>query len=241
MSLDTIFSGCCSHKVSRLPVIIRIQEDCTPEVAAALDTLHKEMKKRNLKRNEKQLLCGEETRHDEIELEIFQILAPLRNTPDFGEHISKTNDYKQTLAHFAVVFGYINLLNRLVGWNIDLTIADVNGFTALHCAYKMGDIVCVDLLLENGASETVLDALGRAPPHLMPEGVSSSHDHDTDVNSDGQPELEQKRNVPSLFRSTDCELRVLGPGDNKSTFRADLGDTIKQSRSSSLFHGTLSH
>jgi ankyrin repeat protein len=94
-------------------------------------------------------------------------------------------------------------LERLVGWNIDLTIADVNGFTALHCAYKKGDRACVDLLLEKGASETVLDALGRAPSHLMPEGFASLNDHDTDMTSDDQPKLEQKRDAPSLFQSTD--------------------------------------
>ena len=68
------------------------------------------------------------------------------------------NDYSQTLAHFAVIFGYINLLRQLVEWGIDLSIADMNGLTALHCAYKKGDRVCVQLL-ENGASETVLDKI----------------------------------------------------------------------------------
>ena len=36
-----------------MPVLIRIQDDCTPEVAAALDILRKEMKNHNLKRNGK--------------------------------------------------------------------------------------------------------------------------------------------------------------------------------------------
>ena len=71
------------------------------------------MKKRNWKRNEKRRLRGEESRHDEIETAIIQALAPLQSTLDFGERISKTNDYKQTLAHFAVLFGYTNLLKRL--------------------------------------------------------------------------------------------------------------------------------
>jgi len=241
VSLDTILSGHCSHEVARLPVIIRIQEDCTPEVAAALDILHKEMKKRNLKRDEKRPLREEGTRHDEIETAIIQALAPLQNTLDFGELISKTNDYKQTLAHFAVIFGYTNLLERLVGWNIDLTIADLNGFTVLHCAYKRGDRVCVDLLLEKGASETVLDALGRAPSHLMPDGFASPNDHDTDITSDGQPKLGQKRDAPSLFQSADSGHGLSDPGDEESVSHTDLDDLIKQGQSSSLFHGTLSH
>ena len=227
--------------MSRLPVIIRIQEDCTPEVAAALDILHKEMKKRNLKTNGKQPLRGEEAQHDEIETAIIQALAPHQNTPDFGGLISKTNDYKQTLAHFAVLFGFTNLLKRLVGWNIDLAIADVNGFTALHCAYKMGDRVCVDILLEKGAPETAMDTLGRAPSHLMPEGFASLNDHDTDMTSDDQPKLEQMRDAPSPFQSADSGHRVSDPWAKKSTFSADLGDLITQSQSSTLFHGSLSH
>jgi len=241
VSLDAILSGGCSHEVSRFPVIIRIQENCTPEVAAALNILHDEMKKRNLKRNEKQPMRGEETQQEEIETAIIQALAPLQNTLDFGEIISKTNDYKQTLAHFAVLFGYTNLLRRLVGWNIDLSIADFNGFTALHCAYKKGDRVCVDLLLEKGASETVLDALGRAPSHLMPEGFASLNDHDTDITSDGQPKLEQKHDAPSLFQSDDSGHGVSDPVDEKSMSHTDVDDLMKQSQSSILLHGTLCH
>ena len=199
------------------------------------------MKKRDWKGNEKRPLRGEESRHDEIETAIIRALAPLQSTLDFGERISKTNDYKQTLAHFAILSGYTNLLRQLVEWNIDLTIADLNGFTALHCAYEKGDRVCVDLLLENGASETVLDALGRAPPHLMSEGFASLNDNDTDTNSDDQPKLEQKRDTPSLFQNADSGHRVSDPGDKKSTFHANLDNLIKQSQSSSLFHGTLSH
>ena len=199
------------------------------------------MKERNWKRNEKPPLRGEETRHDEIETAIIQALTPLQNTLDFGGLISKTNDYKQTLAHFAVLFGYTNLLRRLVEWNIDLNVADFNGFTALHCAYKKGDRVCVDLLLQNGASETVLDALGRAPPHLMPEGFASLNHNDTDTTSDEQPKSEQKLDAPSPFQNTNSRHRVLDPADKRSTFHIDLDDLIKQSQSSSLFHGTLSH
>ena len=211
--------------------MIRIQEDCTPEVAAALDVLHKEMKNRNLKRNGKQPLREGEARHDEIETAIIQALAPLQDTQDFGEVISKTNDHKQTLAHFAVHFGYTTLLRQLVGWNIDLSIADVNGFTALHCAYKKGDRVCVDLLLEKGASETVVDVLGRAPSQLMPEGFASLDDHDTDTASDGQGQL---RYVSSLLHSVDSWDGASDSGGERSTDKAVLADPMHQSQSSSV-------
>jgi len=181
-----------------MPIMVRIQKHCTPEVADALDRLHKEMKKPTSTRP----LSGREVRHDETETAIIQALSPLQNTQDFEEVISKTNDYKQTLAHFAVQFGYADLLRRLVGWNIDLSIADVNGFTALHCAYKTGDRACIDVLLEKGAPETILDALGRAPSHLMPEAFALLNDHDSDTASDDQLEMEQERDAPSLFQST---------------------------------------
>jgi hypothetical protein len=212
-----------------MPIMIRIQKHCTPEVADALDRLHKEMKKPTLKRPQ----CGGAVRHDEIETAIIQALAPLQNTQDFKELISKTNDYKQTLAHFAVQFGYADLLRRLVGWNIDLSIADVNGFTALHFAYKKGDRACVDLLLENGASETVLDALGRAPSHLMPEGFTLLSDHDSDTASDGQLEMEQERDAPSLFHSTGSWHGGSDSGDEKPINKAGSADLMHQGRPSS--------
>ena len=195
MSLKTFLSGRCSHEVSRLSVILRIQEDCVPEVAASLDILLKEVAKRDLKTNEN--LRGEETQHTEIETAIIQALAPHQHTLDFGECISKTNDYKQTLAHFAVLFEYTNLLRRLVEWNIDLTVADFNGLTALHYAYNKGDGVCVDLLGEKGASESAPDAPIRTPPHLMPDGFALLNHHNTDMTLGGQPELEQGLNTPS--------------------------------------------
>ena len=68
-----------------------------------------------------------------------------------------------------------------MGWNINISIADIDGFTALHCTYKREDRACVELLLVKGASETVLDALGRAPSHLMSESFESGRDHNVDV------------------------------------------------------------
>ena len=218
--------------VSRLPIIIRIQEDCTPEVAAALDVLRNEMKNRNLTRNGKRPMRRGEASQDEIETAIIQALAPLQDTLNFEEVISKTNDYNQTLAHFAVFFGYTNLLRRLMRWNIDLAIADVNGFTALHSAYKTGDRACVDLLLEKGASETVLDALGRAPSHLMPEGFASLSDHDAETASDDQLELEQKREFPSLRQNTDSGHEASDSGNEKSMNKAVSVDPMYQSQSS---------
>ena len=63
---------------------------------------------------------------------MIQDLGPLHNMANFDELVSITNDSNQTLAHFAVMFGYRKLLRRLVEWEIDLRIAGVNGPSALH-------------------------------------------------------------------------------------------------------------
>ena len=160
MCLDAILSGRCSRELSRSSLVLRITEECTPEDVAKI---HEVLENCNSKRGGKRPICEREVRDDEIEDAIIQALAPLQDNRDLEELISKTNDYNQTLAHLAVLSGYLNLLKLLVGWNIDLSIADVDGLTALHCAYKKGDGACVELLLEKGVSETVLDALGLAP------------------------------------------------------------------------------
>ena len=97
-------------------------------------------------------------------------------------------------------------------WNIGLTIADVNGITALHCAHKKGDRACVELLLENGAPKTMLDALGQAPSHLMPESFDPSYDCDTDIvtATGDQSGLEESLSGTSPSRSTDLKHKVFG-------------------------------
>ena len=105
-----------SHEVYRLPVIIRIQEDCTPEIADGLVILHKQMKKRNSERNGIRPLHEGEVRDDEIETTIIQALAPLQNTLCSEGLISKTNGYNQTLEYFAVLFGYFDLLSKDSWW-----------------------------------------------------------------------------------------------------------------------------
>ena len=108
----------------------------------------------------------------DIERAIIHALEPLQNLTNFGELVSMTNDYNQTLAHFASLSGYFKLLKRLIEWNIDLTIADVNGLTPLHCAYEGGCRACIELLLDAGASGSVLDAIGRIPASLMPDNFA---------------------------------------------------------------------
>ena len=55
---------------------------------------------------------------------MVQALEPLQNMANFDELVSITNEHNETLAHFAVMFGYPKLLRRLIEWDIDLTISD---------------------------------------------------------------------------------------------------------------------
>ena len=167
--------------------------------------------------------------HD-IERAMIQALEPLQDMPNFNELVSITNDYNQTLAHFAVMFGYPKLLRQLVEWDIDLTTADVNGLTALHCAYRGGDKAVIELLLNAGAPENVLDALGRTPAHLMPNefepSLNTPGDHDADMalgdydddmacNSESDC-LGEKLDALLLYQSTDSGHGASDSDDEKS-------------------------
>ena len=106
----------------------------------------------------------------QIESSLFKALLSLREKPNFDDIVSTSNDYNQTLAHLSVLYGYISLLSRLVEWRIDLTVADISGLTALHCAYLKEDRESIRILLSGGASPSIEDKLGRYPRDLLPEG-----------------------------------------------------------------------
>ena len=120
---------------------------------------------------------------DPIETGLVEALGCLQARPNFNEIVSTTNDYSQTLAHLSIFYDYPYLLGCLVEWGIDLTIADVNGLTVLHCAYMKGDLESVRLLRRAGAPETLTDKLGRTPSELQPEGLEG---FDSDINVDAE-------------------------------------------------------
>jgi hypothetical protein len=115
-----------------------------------------------------------------IEIDLVEAFRCLQVRPNFQEIVSTTNDWGQTLAHLSIFYGYLFLLSSLVDWRINLTIADVNGFTALHYAYMKGDLDSVRILRRGGASEIVMDKLGRTPLDLQQEGFSLHLDIDID-------------------------------------------------------------
>ena len=93
----------------------------------------------------------------------FRFLASLVGSPRWRGIISFVNDHHQTLAHMAVLFQYTALLEQLVEWGVDLDVQDLNGFTALHCAYLCNDWECVRILRCGGADQDLEDKLGRLP------------------------------------------------------------------------------
>ena len=111
----------------------------------------------------------------------MDILSYFQTQDNFQEILSTTNDYSQTLAHLSIFYGYPSLLSHLVEWGIDLAISDINGLTALHCAFMKGDLDSVRILRRGGASKSVTDKLGRTPSDLQPEGFSLAINLDAEV------------------------------------------------------------
>jgi len=99
----------------------------------------------------------------EMEGWTVQLLASFANSPSWENTVSLVNEHRQTLAHLAVLYRYTTLLDRVAQWGINVDVQDVNGFTALHCAYLCGDLESVRILQGYGADEDIQDCLGRRP------------------------------------------------------------------------------
>ena len=99
----------------------------------------------------------------ELEGWTLRFLGSLADTPNWENTISLVNEHHQTLAHLSILFRYTTLLKQVAQWGIDVDVQDVNGFTALHCAYLCGDLDSVGVLKGYGADEDIQDNLGRRP------------------------------------------------------------------------------
>jgi len=109
----------------------------------------------------------------ELEGWTLRFLDSLADKPSWGNTVSLVNAHHQTLAHLAVLFRYTTLLKKVTQWGIDVDVQDVNGFTALHCAYLCGDLDSVGILKGYGADEDIQDNLGRRPLDMY---ISSTND-----------------------------------------------------------------
>ena len=163
---------------------------------------------------------------NEMENVAFRYLASFVGSSCWRDMISFTNNYNQTLAHLAVLFQYTALLEKLVEWDVNLDVQDLNGFTALHCAYLCKDWECVRLLRCAGADEDLEDNLGRLPVDVYRR---TGYVRSSTPSSDGRSspacipsEDEDWENVtrdalqPSSFEVTGVVKDQPGPGTNTS-------------------------
>jgi len=137
---------------------------------------------------------------DKIESSLIKALLSLSDKPNFDDIVSTSNDSSQTLAHLSILYGYISLLRHLVEWRIDLTVADISGLTALHCAYLKEDRESIRILRSAGAPPYIEDKLGRLPRDLAPEG--------SDLAEGLEGELEDGERSPPFEHPMDQEIAL---------------------------------
>jgi len=135
------------------------------------------------------------------ETAMIEVLGSLHESPDFRTLISLRNEYGQTLAHWSVLSGQTRLLENLIRWGINLNAADINGFTALHCAYLKKDSRSVGALEGNGAPQLVEDNIGRVPAKLAPDDFSK-----TIAPLEPESELEAEEECPELVATSDSDI-----------------------------------
>ena len=110
------------------------------------------------------------------ELAFIETLSTMRSLPDFSQRLATVNEYGQTLLHLAVHLRYRKLVEQLVEWGVGLDVQDINGFTALHCAYLCEDDLVVTILKQGGAPVFIFDGLGRPPSDLLAKPVAMNVD-----------------------------------------------------------------
>ena len=110
---------------------------------------------------------------DEMESWMLEFLSSLANSPGWEDTVSLMNEHHQTLAHLAVLSRYTTLLQKVAQWGINVDVQDVNGFTALHCAYLCGDLDSVQVLKGYGADEDIEDSLGRRPLDMYTQSMNN--------------------------------------------------------------------
>lgn len=101
--------------------------------------------------------------HGQFEEIAIQILSSYSTCYGWKNDVSCSNGYGQTLAHLAVTLGYIRLLARLITWEIDLSVRDTTGATALHFAHLYDHPKCISLLTRSGINQQIRGEFGQKP------------------------------------------------------------------------------
>lgn len=76
------------------------------------------------------------------------------------------DSFSDTPLHLAVIAGYRNVVEQLLGWQADVNCCDMWGFTPLHLAVVHGKPDIYQLLATWGAEEDARDYRGRTPQHI---------------------------------------------------------------------------
>ena len=168
-----------------IPILLRIEENGRAEYAPTIRAVV------TLLRGDHAPQDSDNSQAGQIESSLLEGLLSLRKEPNFDDIITTGNDSSQTLVHLSVLFGYMSLLEHLVGWGIDLTVADISGLTALHNACLKEDWVSIRTLLRGGAPSSIEDNLGRVPRDLLPEGSYLADWLDREIRTgEGSPLIE---------------------------------------------------
>ena len=157
------FHSLINDRLYSIPILLRMEEKAPPEYTPTIQAIVRMLQEDHVPQESDDPLA------EQVESSLLQALQSLRKNPDFDDIVSTSNDFSQTLVHLSVLFGYMNLLEYLVWWGIDLAVADISGLTALHYACQKEDWVSIRALLRGRAPSSIEDNLGRVPRDLLPE------------------------------------------------------------------------
>ena len=103
-------------------------------------------------------------------LSLIDVSTDHQSTISMSIAISHTTSSGQTLLHLASFLGFAELTKFLIAHGIDLDARDRNGYTALHFAVLSLSKPCLELLVAAGADQEIVNALGKTPVDIAPEG-----------------------------------------------------------------------
>ena len=161
-----------------------------------------------------------------MERPFIEFLAAFRENPDFNDLVSISNEYGQTLAHVAVLFGYYSLLSNLLEWGINLSRADSSGCTALHFAYLRDDARSIVILRAAGASEFALDDMGRVPHQLGFCAEDDLSENEADSNDDSFSTISSDHVSSVSLGATRSEVKDTSLENLEALKSREMGTTI---------------
>ena len=174
-----------------------------------------------------------------MEKPFIEFLAAFREHPDFNDLVSISNEYGQTLAHVAVLFGYYSLLSNLLEWGINLSRADSSGYTALHFAYLRDDARSIVILHAAGAPGSVLDHMGRAPHQLAFCAEDDLSENETDSNDDSFSTISSDRVSSVSLEATRSKVEGTSPDDVEALKPREIVPSFEDTSRNFLLQGKV--